>query len=120
MPEILMPAAIAGIFIIFDIVSGVLQAIKNHELSSEKLRQGAWHKMGLVLFICLAYFIDYGTDSLDLGYNIPIVAPLCIYICLTEIVSILENLTKLAPELKGTRLLSFFKSSELTDDKKED
>ena len=120
MPDILIPAAIVGVFIIFDIISGILQAISNHELSSEKLRQGAWHKMGLVLFVCLAYFIDYGTGYLDLGFNFPIVTPLCIYICITEVVSIVENITKMAPELKNTEFLSFFKSSELDDDDTKD
>ena len=120
MPDILIPAAIVGVFIIFDIVSGILQAISNPELSSEKLRQGAWHKMGLVLFVCLAYFIDYGTGYLDLGFNFPIVTPLCIYICITEVVSIVENITKMAPELKNTEFLRFFKSSELDDDDQKD
>ena len=110
-PEILLPALITGVFIIFDIISGIMQAIKNKELSSEKLRQGAWHKMGLVMFICLAYFIDYGTGYLNLGFDVPIVNPLCIYICLTETVSIIENIIKLNPELAGSKLASFFHSN---------
>ena len=120
MPDVLLPALIVGVFMLFDIASGIMQAIKNKELSSEKLREGAWHKMGLIIFVCLAYFIDYGTGYLDLGFNFPIVTPLCIYICLTEVVSIVENVVKLNPELKGTKLVSFFKPSEIVDDKPSD
>ena len=72
--------------------------------------------MGLVLFICLAYFIDYGCRYLDLGIEFPIVLPLCTYICLTELVSIIENIIKLNPELNGSKITSFFKSSETPED----
>lgn len=113
MPDFLLPALITGVFIIFDIITGIMQAIKNKELSSEKLRQGAWHKMGLIMFICLAYFIDYGTGYLQLGFDVPIVMPLCVYISLTETVSIVENIMKLDPELEGSKIASFFKTSEV-------
>lgn len=118
MPEELILPLIVGCFILLDIISGVTQAICNHELSSEKLRKGAFHKFSFVIIICLAYLIDYGVGYIDLGFNFPIVWPTCIYICLTEVVSITENIILINPELKGSRLIKLFKPQEL-DEKKD-
>lgn len=117
MPEELILPLIVGCFILLDIISGVTQAICNHELSSEKLRKGAFHKFSFVIIICLAYLIDYGVGYIDLGFNFPIVWPTCIYICLTEVVSITENIILINPELKGSKLIKLFKPSELEEKK---
>lgn len=117
MPDYLILPIIVGCFIMLDIISGVTQAVCNKELSSEKLRKGAFHKFSFVIIICLAYLIDYGVGVIDLGFNFPIVWPTCVYICLTEIVSITENIILINPELKGSRLIKLFKSSELEEKK---
>lgn len=124
MPEFLVLPSIVGCFILLDIATGIIQAIANKDLSSEKLRKGAFHKMSFVLIICLAYLIDYGVGYIDLGFNFPIVVPTCTYICLTEIISIVENIIKINPELKDSKVLSIFfkndnvqtKEPELIDD----
>lgn len=117
MPDELILPLIVGCFILLDIITGVTQAVCNKALSSEKLRKGAFHKFSFVLIICLAYLIDYGVGYIDLGFNFPIVWPTCIYIILTEIVSITENIILINPELKGSKLIKLFKPTELEDKK---
>lgn len=112
MPDYLIFPMITGCFILLDIITGIIQAIANKEVSSEKLRKGAFHKIAFVLIICLAYLIDYGVGYIDLGFDFPIVLPTCTYICFTEIVSILENIVKLNPSLKGAKIFDLFKQSE--------
>lgn len=116
MPDYLILPMITGCFILLDIVTGITQAIANKEVSSEKLRKGAFHKIAFVMIICLAYLIDYGVGYIDLGFNFPIVVPTCTYICFTEIVSILENIVKLNPSLKGSKIFDIFKPSETNPD----
>lgn len=118
MPDFLILPFIVGLFILLDIVSGIAQAIANKELSSEKLRKGAFHKFSFVIIICLAYLIDYGTGYVDLGFNFPIVWPTCIYIILTEIISITENVVLLNPELRGSKLIKIFSSASIEEKEK--
>ena len=96
--------AIVSAAILLDVISGLLQATVNHSLSSEKLRQGIYHKSSYLLIIALAALIEYGGAHLDLGFTAPVFLPVCIYIVLTEAVSIFENITKVNPELKESPL----------------
>lgn len=115
MPEFLILPSIVGCFILLDIVSGIAQAVANHNVSSEKLREGAFHKMAFVLIICLAYLIDYGVAYIDLGFDFPIVVPTCAYIILTEVVSIVENVVRLNPSLKGSKIVHIFDTDKNDD-----
>ena len=96
--------AIVSAAILLDIVSGLMQATVNRSLSSKKLRQGIYHKSSYLLIIALAALIEYGSNHLDLGFTAPVFMPVCVYIVLTESVSIFENVTKINPELKQSPL----------------
>ena len=91
-----------------DIVFGLLQATKNRCLDSSKMRDGLFHKLGFIGAIVLAYLCEYSIEYIDLGFTAPLVVPVCVFICLTEAVSILENLGKLAPELTTNDFLKLF------------
>lgn len=95
-------AALLGI--LFDVISGLLQAIKNGELSSEKMRVGLWHKCGFICLIILGLYVQWveGFADVDayLGFDFPSAQAVCLYIIVTEIISIVENLKKLTPEIK--------------------
>lgn len=103
-----MPIAITAVFILMDVVSGVLKAIKNKELSSEKARDGVFHKAAYALIISCAIGVEWGMAYMDIGFTVPIVVPACALIVLGEILSIIENASELNPELKGTKLLALF------------
>lgn len=107
---------IVGVFIIFDIVTGLLSALKNSELNSTKLREGLYHKISEILAVVGGHLLEYGTKYINLGVNIPFFNTVCVYICITELVSIIENLGKINP-----LLAKFFKPyiQKLSDRKDE-
>ena len=100
--------AIVIAFIVMDVVTGIAQATKNKSLDSSKMRDGLFHKIGFMFAVVLAYLCEYAMLWLDLGFSIPIVSGVCTFVCLTEIVSILENIAMLAPELSENTFLSYF------------
>ena len=88
------------LFIILDIVSGVAAAYARREIESPKLRQGLWHKTGYVFVLFCSIIIEWAMNNgMDLGFNLPLVTPICVWISLMEIVSTLENAAKINPEL---------------------
>lgn len=95
-------------FMLLDVVTGVLQALRNGKLSSTVMREGAFHKMGFVLVVVLAYLCEYAMTYLELGFTVPLVPTVCVYICLTEVVSVLENLCELAPEIADGAIMKLF------------
>ena len=66
-------------FILLDVVSGIAKGAKQGQLSSSKMREGIWHKV-----------------------------PACVYIILSEVMSIFENATVLNPEIGGSGLSKLF------------
>lgn len=94
-------AAVAGI--VLDVASGLLQAIKNGDLSSEKMRVGLWHKCGFLGLIVLGIYVQWVEGFADvsayLGFDFPSANAVCLYIIVTEIISIIENLKKISPEI---------------------
>ncbi len=80
------------IFIILDIVSGVLQAMINHTFQSHKMREGGMRKLYLLVVIIFGLALDYSQTLIDLGFNLPCLSMICVYISLMEIMSIIENI----------------------------
>lgn len=100
------------LFIVFDFVSGFVQAVANKNVQSEKLRQGLFHKCGFVFAIVFGVLCEWAMSFVDLGFQVPIALTICVYIILTEIMSVLENLGKLSPELASSGFMSIFKRDE--------
>ena len=102
-PVIRLFICAAFVGMLFDILSGFLQALKNGELSSEKMRIGLWHKCGFICLIALGVYVQWVETFSDvssfLGFDFPSVQAVCLYIIVTEIISIIENLKKLTPEI---------------------
>lgn len=96
---------IALIFMGLDILTGLVKAAKEHDIRSDKLREGLWHKLGFILAIAAGYLVEYliaVIDTAQLGFtvNVPIMLTICGYVILTELVSVFENISKISPELK--------------------
>lgn len=96
-------------FIALDLLTGFAQAVANKTVDSTKMRDGLWHKCGLVLTMLLAALIEWAMRYIDLGFALPLFVPACVFIMLTEIVSIFENICELSPELAGSKLARLFK-----------
>lgn len=86
-------------FMMVDVFTGILKAVKNKELSSTCARVGIYKKASFILFIAFGYLADYAMDYVDLGFNFPAAATICTLIILTEAISVLENLGQINPDL---------------------
>lgn len=98
------------ILIILDVVSGLVSAFVNKTIDSSTMRRGLWHKASYLLVILLASALEWavsvGGPDLGIGLDIPIIVPTCIYLGLTEISSIGENLSQIDPSLRSAPVFS--------------
>lgn len=118
---------LTGIMMVLDIVFGFAGGVKHKDVNSEKLRKGLWHKSAFLGLILFGYILEYTAARINLGIEIPAVDTICIYIILTEAVSIFENLCVINPELANSPFGSIFKHdlkvqqalAEIAEEKKE-
>lgn len=105
----------ALIFIILDMLTGIIYAFKSTTFSSSVLREGFFHKVALVVVMVCAILIECLILHMPtLGFSVPILVPACVIIIMMEISSIIENLVKINPNLENNNLLKLF-----TNDKKD-
>lgn len=90
---------LAFAFMVIDVLTGVLKAVKNKELNSTKAREGIYKKASFILFIAFGYLADYAMDYVNIGFNLPAAATICTLIIVTEAISVLENLGQINPDL---------------------
>lgn len=86
-------------FMMIDVFTGVLKAVKNKELNSTKAREGIYKKASFILFIAFGYLADYAMDYVNMGFNLPAAATICTLVIVTEAISVLENLGRINPDL---------------------
>lgn len=103
---------ITASFVVLDVVSGVMKAAKAGELSSSKMREGLWHKSGYVLIVCLAVLIEVGSQHVNIGFEMPLIIPACLYIIGSEVMSIYENAKVINPDLNDSKLSQYFEKKE--------
>lgn len=90
------------LFVVLDLVSGVAAAYARREVESPKLREGLWHKAGYIFVLFCSILVEWAmNEGMDLGFSLPLVMPVCCWISLMEMVSILENSAKINPELSN-------------------
>lgn len=78
-----------------DIVSGLLKAAYTGTWDSSKMRKGIFHKAAFVLVIVMAIICQYASIEIpDIGISLPLVVPTCVYLIITELLSIFENLSE--------------------------
>ena len=100
--------AIAFAFIVLDFLTGIIRAFARNCFTSTKMREGLFHKVGLILCMILGGLVDFAQGSLDLGVSVPVAAAICVYICLMEIASIIENVCKINPQIMPDKLAALF------------
>lgn len=116
----LIVIGIVFLLVFIDYVTGVINAIMHGELSSEKMRQGLGHKFAYLAIICVALIVEYGSNYINLGTELPVFIPVCGGICLIEITSIMENCVKINPELSGSNILNIFNIERKENNDKKD
>lgn len=81
------------IFSALDILTGYIQALINKNVDSKVMREGLLHKCLLIVAIVIGYVVEY-------AFGIKAVAQaITVYICIMEVMSILENLKKAGVDL---------------------
>lgn len=94
---------VAG-FILMDIATGFLKAIYQKKINSTVLRKGLFHKLAEVISIALAYGLELASQYFSIGTDVPFVAGVATYISIMEIISVMENICEMNPDM-----LKFFK-----------
>lgn len=81
------------IFMLADIISGVVSATILHDLDSQKMREGLLRKVLLILIVLLSFVVGS-------AFNLTFISKaVCIYIIIMETISILENVKKAGIDL---------------------
>lgn len=108
MQHFVAPLVIMCAFVLLDIITGFVGAVVQKDVDSSKMRDGLLHKSAFFFVFALAVALETSAQWMELGIDIPAVASVTAYIVVTEIVSILENVTIINPALKGSALLDMF------------
>lgn len=99
---------VTAIMMVLDLATGFAGAVKTNTVKSCRMRDGLWHKAGFVGMITLAYILQYAAAVADLGITVPAVSAVCIFVILTEAVSVLENLCILNPQIANSPIGKVF------------
>lgn len=99
---------LTAILITLDYVTGLMKAFATRTVSSSKMRSGLYHKSGYVVVIALAFLLEHAQQYVSLGFTVPLIAPVCLYIIFAEIVNVLENAVALNPELVHSGIFKVF------------
>lgn len=102
----LWPVAAVLIFIALDILTGWAKAFATSTLSSKVMRQGLLHKFTYVLIVVVCIAVEVLQKHYQFWPDFPTTAAFCGYICITEVISIFENLAEVNPEIRAWPLVS--------------
>lgn len=111
------PIIIALVFNALDLITGVISALKNKDIQSAKLRDGLFKKVGFILCYFVAWLVDNEGALIGFKLGTPILPIIILYVCTTELVSILENICIINPDILPEKLMELFHISNV---KKED
>ena len=88
---------VALIFIVFDIATGVLQALITGTFESHEMRRGGARKLCLLVVLAFGVALDYSQTLVELGFAFPCLKAIATYITFMEIMSIIENINSAFP-----------------------
>lgn len=100
---------ITFLFVLLDIISGLIKSIKENDYKSYKMRQGLYHKCGIALCVIFGTLVDFSQKFIDIGVTIPVATSICTYIILMEVGSIIENICSINPDILPIKIQSYFK-----------
>ena len=107
-------AIIVASFIAADILTGLIASVRNGEYKSSVMRAGLWSKLGEAAAILLAVLCEWALPIIGVSIQLPIFEGVSGYICIMELGSCVENITKISPQLKTVlgRYLGIYKNKE--------
>lgn len=107
-------------FSLIDIITGILSALKNKNLKSGSLRDGIFKKFGYLLLMVMCFLIDEGGQYVGLTLSVELLPIVVIYLVITEVTSILENLCEMIPGLKSLNLTQYLDVNNIASKEDED
>lgn len=111
--EQVYPVIIALVFNALDLVTGIITAVKNKNIQSAKLRDGLFKKVGFMLCYFVAWLVDSQGSRIGFQFGVDILPIIILYVCATELVSILENITKINTDILPEKLMDLFHISDM-------
>ena len=103
----LAPIIVAVVFHVLDLITGIIGAVRNKDINSAKMRDGLFKK---------AFLMDNYGAEIGLQIRVSVLPIIVLYAVTTEIVSIIENISKINPDLIPEKLKQLF---HLTDERGE-
>ena len=88
------------VFILLDVVSGLVKAFATTGFDSSAMRRGFFHKLGDLLSVALCVVVDESLPRLGVPVEADFSAVCCVYLVIMEIGSVLENIGAINPELR--------------------
>ena len=107
------------IFIAFDVLTGWLKALATGTTDSSIMRKGLFHKLGEIVAVIFGYVCQYTLPYVGVEIKIPFAVAIGTYIILMEIASIIENISKINPNLAKV-LGNVFSKESITPIKQEE
>lgn len=96
---------VALVFNGLDLVTGIVGAIRYGEkIKSSKLRDGLFKKVGFIFCYTLGITINYAESYLTIPFGVDLVPVICSYAIITEVISIIENISKINPDILPDKL----------------
>lgn len=102
------PILVALAFNATDLVSGFIAAIRAKDVRSAKLRDGLFKKVGFMVCYFVAWMVDTYGYLIGFTLSVRILPVMVLYACTTELVSILENVCKINPDILPEKVMQIF------------
>ena len=99
-------------FIGFDLLTGFLQALITGTFKSSIMRKGLLNKLLIISVVAFTILVDFTPRFFDIGFSLPIFTPVCVYIVIMELASIVENLRKTKLPIFETLFQFMFKNND--------
>ena len=116
------PMVLLLLLVIIDYIVGTIGHTLREGFSSAKMREGLVHKFAylVVLGVCLIIQALLNYCELPYYYGDACFSLAFVWICITEVGSILENVVLLNPDLADSSFLHIFDKREQNDEVDED
>lgn len=104
--------------IIIDYILGLVGALTNGNFSSSKMREGLVHKFTYLVVMFVALIIERLAFHYDIGlvFSAGFFTMVCVWIIMTELGSILENLVVINPKFADNAFMAIFAKREKVEE----
>lgn len=108
MPTHIYSIIIALIFNLIDVITGLIYALKSKTVCSSKLRNGLFKKVGFIGCYVLAFIVDNFGHFVGFELSFDVLPIIILYVVTTELVSIVENISLINPNIVPEQILAWF------------